>query len=77
MEKTGKRKKAGTERLTQLAQTMVCCAGPDIYFAQNERFQQVNLLPNEPADYMCVVPERIFTLARVENHSVLTHHSSS
>ncbi len=77
MEKIGKQKKSRTDRLTQLAQTLVCCAGPDVYFAQNERLQQVNLPSPESADYMYVVPEQIFTLARVENYSVLTHHSRS
>jgi hypothetical protein len=77
MEKIGKQKKSRTDRMTQLAQTLVCCAGPDVYFAQNERLQQVNLPPPEPTDYMYIVPEQIFTLARVENYSVLTHHSRS
>jgi hypothetical protein len=77
MEKIGKQKKSRTDRLTQLAQTLVCCAGPDVYFAQNERLQQVNLPPPELTDYMYIVPEQIFTLARVENYSVLTHHSRS
>jgi hypothetical protein len=34
MEKIGKQKKSRTDRLTQLAQTLVCCAGPDVYFAR-------------------------------------------
>ena len=77
MEKIGKQKKSGTDRMTQLAQTLVSCAGPDVYFAQNERWQQANFLPPELADYVYVVPEQILTLARVENHSVLTQHSRS
>ena len=77
MEKSGKQKKSGTDRLTQLAQTLVRCAGPDVYFAQNERLQQVNLPSPESADYTYVVPEQIFTLAWVENYNVLTHHSRS
>jgi len=77
MEKNGKRKKSRKERLAKLAQTLVGCASPDVYFAQNERLQQVNLPPPEPTDYMYIVPEQIFTLARVENYSVLTHHSRS
>jgi len=75
MEKIGKRERSRIDRMTQLAQTMISCAGPDVYFAQNERLQQVNLPSPESADYMYVVPEQIFTLARVENYNVLTHHS--
>ena len=77
MEKIGKQKKSRTDRLTQLAQTMISCASLDVYFSQNETLQQVNLPPPELADYMYVVPEQIFTLARVENYNVLTHHSRS
>jgi hypothetical protein len=77
MQKTGKRKKSGTGRLKQLAQTLVSCAGPDVYFAQNDRLQQFNLPSNEPGGYMCIAPEQLFTLARIENHSSLRHRSSS
>jgi hypothetical protein len=77
MEKTYKREKSRIDRMTQLAQTMISCASPDVYFSQNETLQQVNLPAPEPTDYTYLAPEQIFTLARVENHSVLTHHSRS
>ena len=77
MEKIGKRGKSRIDGMTQLAQTMISCAGPDVYFFQNDTLQQVSLPPPELADYMYVVPEQILTLARVEDHSVLTHRSSS
>jgi hypothetical protein len=77
MQKTSKRKIYGTDRLKQLAHTLVRCAGPDVYFAQNERLQQFNLPPSEPGGYTCIAPEQIFTLARMENHIVLRHRSSS
>jgi hypothetical protein len=76
MGKSGKRKKSA-DRLTQLAQTLVSCAGPDVYFAQNERLQHVNVPPSESGDYVCIVPEQIFTLARIENQNVLIHRSRS
>lgn len=75
MENIAKRKKSRKDRLTRLAQALVRCAGPDVYFSQNEGFQPVNLQPPGPADYMYVVPEQILTLARVENYSVLTRGS--
>ena len=76
MEKNGKRKKSRKERLAKLAQTLVGCASPDVYFAQNDRLQQVNLSLPESGSYMCIAPEQIFTLARVKNYSVLPHRST-
>jgi len=77
MEKIDKQKKSRTDRLTQLAQTLVCCAGLDVYFAQNQRLQQVDSLPPEYAGYTDVAPEQIFVLSRLEDCSMLTHHSRS
>lgn len=75
MENIGKRKKSRKDRLTRLAQALVRCAGPDVYFSRNEGLQPVNLPRPEPVDYTYVVPEQIFTLARVENYSVLARRS--
>ena len=77
MEKVGKREKSRIYRMTQLAQTMVNCPSPDVYFAQNGSLQQVNLPAPEPTNYTYLAPEQIFTLARLENYNVLTHHSRS
>ena len=73
MQKMVERKKSRRDRLTQLAQTLVSCASPDVYLAQNERLQQVNLPSSEAGDYVCIVPEQIFTLARIENHNFIMH----
>ena len=73
MEKIGNRRKSRKERLTRLAQALVRCAGPDVYFSQAERLQQVSLPSFEPGAYVCIVPDQIVTLARVENYSVFTH----
>jgi hypothetical protein len=73
MEKTGKRRKSRKERLARLAQALVRCAGPDVYFAQTEQLQQAGLPTFEPGGYVCIVPEQIFTLAKVENYNVLTN----
>lgn len=77
MQQISKRKKSGTARLKQLAQTLVSCAGPDVYFAQNEGLPQFHLPSGEAGAYTCITPEQIFTLARMENHNVLVHRSNS
>lgn len=77
MESITKRKITRKARLTQLAQTLESCASPDVYFAQNEGLQQVNLPLSESGGYVCIAPEQIFTLAHIENHNVLMHRSTS
>jgi hypothetical protein len=77
MEKSSKHKKSRTDHLKKLAQTVAGCASPDVYFAQNDRLQQFDSLPCEPGSYMCIAPEQMFTLARIENHNILRHRSSS
>jgi hypothetical protein len=77
MEKIAKRKKSRRDRLTQLAQAMVRCASPDVYFVQNGRLQQVNLPPSEPGDYVCIVPDQIYTLALMESQNVMLHRPRS
>jgi len=63
------------ERLTRLAYSLVNFTSPDIYLAQNGSLQQVNLLPNDAANYACVAPEQLFVLARIENYSRIAHHT--
>lgn len=75
MKSTANREKTRRGRLTKLAQVMVRGANPDVYFAQNERFQQVNLPLPELGEYICVAPEQIIALARIENYNVLMHSS--
>jgi hypothetical protein len=75
MEKT-KRKKSRKARLTQLAQTLVRCAIPDVYLPQAERLQQANLPTSQP-DYACIAPEQIIALARIERYNAFTHRSRS
>jgi len=77
MESIAKQEKSRKARLTQLAQTLVSCASPDVYFAQNESLQQVNLPLSESREYVCIVPEQIFALAHMVNHNVLIHRSRS
>jgi len=77
MDTIAKRKKSRRDRLTLLAQSLVSCASPDVYLAPNERLQQVNLPASETGDYVCIVPEQIFTLARIENQNVLMNCSRS
>jgi hypothetical protein len=73
MEKVTKRKKSRKERFIQLSEALVLYASPDIYFTQAEKLPQVNIPSGELADYMCIVPEQIYTLARVENYSAFSH----
>jgi len=75
MEKINKRKKSRKERFTRLSQVLVLYASPDIYFSQAEKLQQVNVPSCELGDYMCIAPEQIYTLARVENYSAFSHRS--
>jgi hypothetical protein len=77
MKKNGNGIKAGKGQLKQLAHTLVSCASPDVYFAQNEILQQANLPSSELGDYICIAPEQIFTLARMENYNVLMRRSKS
>jgi len=77
MESITKREKTRKVRLTQLARTLGSCAGPDVYFAQNESLQQLNLPLSESEGYLCIAPEQIFTLTHMENHNVLMHRSWS
>lgn len=73
MQKIVRRKESRKGRLTRLAQALVRYAVPDVYFSQTESLQQVSLPSFKSGDYVCVVPEQIVTLARVENYSVLTN----
>ena len=72
MKKTDKRRKSRRTRLAKLAQALVRCAGPDVYFAQSEALQQVNIPSWESGAYACV-PEQLFVLASVKNYSRLHH----
>jgi hypothetical protein len=73
MEKVSKRKKSRKERFIRLSEALVLFASPDIYFTQAEKLPQVNLPSGEMGDYMCIVPEQIYTLARVENYTAFSH----
>lgn len=66
MQKIVRRGKSRKDRLTRLAQALVRCAVPDVYFSQTERLQQVSSPSFQSGDYVCIVPEQIVTLARVE-----------
>jgi hypothetical protein len=77
MEKINKRKKSRKERFIRLSEALVLFASPDIYFSQAEKLQQVNLPSCELGDYICIVPEQIYTLARVENYSAFSHRSGT
>jgi hypothetical protein len=76
MEKNGKRGKSRKARLGQLAQALVNCATPDVYFIPGETFQQINVQPFKSGDYTGIAPEQLLMLARVKNYSSLTHRSS-
>jgi hypothetical protein len=75
MEKVSKRKKSRKERFIRLSEALVLFASPDVYFSQAEKVQQVNVPSGELGDYMCIVPEQIYTLARLENYSAFSHRS--
>jgi secreted trypsin-like serine protease len=74
MKRTDKSRRSRSTRLTKLAQALVRCAGPDVYFTQNEGFQQVNISSWEPGAWTCVVPEQLLVLARVKDYG-RSHHS--
>jgi hypothetical protein len=75
MEKIIKRKESRKERFTRLSEALILYASPYIYFSQAEKLQQVNVPSGELGDYMCIVPEQIYTLARAENYSAFSHRS--
>jgi hypothetical protein len=61
-----KGRKSGRARLSKLAQAMVRCATPDIYFAQNDGWQQINLPLSDSSQYASIAPEQIYALARIK-----------
>jgi len=71
MKKIDKVRKSRRTRLARLAQALVRCAGPEVYFSQSDGLQQVNMPSWEPVAYTCVVPEQLLVLARVKNHGLL------
>jgi hypothetical protein len=66
MEKIVRRNRRRRARLTKLAQAMIRCASPDIYFAQNDGLQQIGLPVSESAGYACIAPEQIYAVARIK-----------
>jgi hypothetical protein len=75
MENNGKRGKYRNVRLGQLAQALVICATPDVYFNPGEPFQQINVPPFKSGDFTAVTPEQLFMLARVKSFDQFAHRS--
>jgi len=75
MEKIIKRKRSRKGRFVRLSEALILYASPDVYFSQTEKVQQANVPSCELGDYMCIVPEQIYTLARAENYSAFSHRS--